>query len=127
MNCQQFIDKLDDYLDGELASTEHQTAIAHAQSCGNCQRRLARRHALRSALRDLPAPEPRPHFFDQALNHAYRSHSHRRRSYIAATALAAGLALWIGFGWLPNPLRPSEKPASVTIALAEARTIQIAF
>src|SRR5687767_678659 len=115
MNCQQFIEKLDDYLNGELTGTEHQTAIAHAHGCSGCQRRLARRHALRAALRELPTPAPNRDFFDEALRRAYRSHPHWRRTYVAATALAAGLALWIGFGWLPNSLRPDVKPASVTI------------
>lgn len=127
MNCQEFIEKLDDYLDGERTNTEHQTATAHTRDCSACQQRLADRGALRSALRGLPTPAPRHGFFDEALNRAYRSHPHWRRSYVAATALAASLALWIGFGWFPNSLRQSEKPANVTISLTEPRTIQLSF
>jgi hypothetical protein len=127
MNCRQFTEKLDEYLGGELVNAEHQAASTHAHSCSGCQRKLARRHALRSALRAMPTTEQPPEFFERAFRHAYRSHPHWR--YAAGAALAAGLALWLGFGWLPgSPTSSSnDKLASVTISLDEARTVQIAF
>jgi anti-sigma factor RsiW len=128
MNCHQFTETLDEYLGGELPHAEHVAASTHAHSCSGCQRRLARRHALRSALREMPVQERRPEFFERTLQHAYRSHPHWRQSYAIGAGLAAALALWIGFGWLPGPTHaPSNSLASVTISLDQPRTVQIAF
>jgi len=127
MNCQQFIGKLDEYLDRELAHPELEAAAAHADGCAGCRQTLARRQSLRTALRELPTATPRPGFFDEAMQHAYRTHAQSRRVYFIGAALAASLALWIGFGLFPNPLQSTEKLTSVTIALAEPRTIQLAF
>ena len=130
MNCRTFEDHLDEYLEGALAVNEYDTAAAHLQRCGDCQRRLARVQALRAALRNLPTPAPRPGFFEHALTRAQGSRAGRHPSwaYVTGAALAASLALWIGFGRLPDLLyAPAAKPIGVTIALHQARTVQLAF
>jgi hypothetical protein len=130
MNCQTFTDRLDEYLEGALASDAHEAAAVHLQGCADCQRRLARAQSLRAALRNLPVPAPRPDFFEQALAHAQAPHvaPRSRWAYMTGAALAASLALWLGAGWLPNLLHtPAAKPAGVMIALNEARTVQLAF
>ncbi len=130
MNCREFMDRMEEYLDGKPGSAGHDLAAAHLQSCTLCQQRIARVRALRAALRELPIPEPRPEFFDRALEHARQSHTapRSRWPYAAGAALAASLALWLGFNWLPSAL-PSraDKLAGVTITLHEPRAIQLAF
>src|SRR5258708_17451357 len=98
MNCQTFADRLDEYLEGALASDAHEAAAAHLQGCTLCQRRLARTQSLRAALRNLPVPAPRRDFFDQALAHAQAPHAvpRSRWAYITGAALAASLARWLG-------------------------------
>ncbi|HKQ31204.1 MAG TPA: zf-HC2 domain-containing protein, partial [Burkholderiales bacterium] len=86
MNCQQFIERLDEYLDGELTHPDHPSAISHAQSCSSCQWRLTQRQALRAALRELPVPSARPGFLDDALHQARRSYPRWRRSYVVGAA-----------------------------------------
>lgn len=129
MNCHDFMDRIEEYLDGSLGAVERETAAAHLTGCNSCQQRTARVQALRAALRDLPIPEPRPEFFARALIQAQQSHAGRRPRwpYLAGAALAASLALWLGFGWLPALLQTADRPIGVTIALHEPRAVQLAF
>lgn len=124
MLCAEFTERLDEYLEGALANADHEAAAAHLRGCADCQRRVARGQALRAALRNLPVETPRPEFFEQALARARGSNDARRWAWptLAGLALAASLALWLGFGWLPG-----ARLAGVTIALHEARTVQLAF
>lgn len=130
MNCQKFIEQLDDYLEGALAGAGHDAAAAHLHGCSDCQRRVARLQARRAALRSMPVPTPPPGFFERALRDASRSYQPNRRRWPQAVglALAASLALWLGAGWLPSALRaPAETPAAISIALHEVRTVDLAF
>lgn len=127
MNCHDFMDRIEEYLDGSLAAGAREPAATHLSTCISCQQRTARVQALRAALRDLPIPEPRPEFFTRALIHAQQSPPARRLRwpYVTGAALAASLALWLGFGWLLQPA--VDKPVGVTITLHEPRAVQLAF
>lgn len=130
MNCDAFEHRLDEFLEGTLADYEHEAVALHLQRCAGCQRRLTRVQALRAALRNQPVPAPRPGFFEQALARAQGPRAPRRApwTYAAGAALAASLALWIGFGQLPDMFGvPHAKPVGVTIALHETHTVQLAF
>jgi anti-sigma factor RsiW len=131
MNCREFQDQLDEYLEGALASTAHEAASAHLRDCARCQQRLARHHERRAALRSLAVPAPRAGFFEHALRQARRP-AHARAvlwTRLAGGAVAAGLALWIGFGLLPGtgPASGTRALSTVTIALHEVSTVQLAF
>jgi hypothetical protein len=129
MNCHHFMDQVEEYLDGSLGAAERENAATHVGGCISCQQRVARIRTLRAALRDLPVPEPRPDFFPQALAQARQTHHARssRWPYFAGAALAASLALWLGFGWMPALLQTADGPIGVTITLHEPRAVQLAF
>ena len=131
MNCQEFLGQLDEYMTGELEPHAIDAASTHLRACPNCQRRLARRHELRASLRSQAAPAPRPEFFEQALSHVRQSGPARFsfRPRLVGAALAASLALWIGFSWLPGtqPQTGSDKLAGIVIALHETQTVQLSF
>ncbi len=132
MNCQKFQAQLDEYMAGELEPRAVDAAGVHLRACPACQQRLARRHELRASLRSQIVPPPRPEFFGQALALARQSSAPARFSLwprLAGAALAASLAVWIGFGWLPGTRPPSgsDKLAGIVIALHETRTVQLAF
>ena len=50
MNCKEFLDRLDAYLDGEMAQPERQAFLAHAQGCSTCREELRCAEAIREAL-----------------------------------------------------------------------------
>jgi len=128
MNCREFHDHLDEYLEGVLAAPVQEAAGAHLHGCAHCQRRLARLHERRAALRSMVVPPPRPDFFEQALLHARRPAARVTLwTRLAGAAVAAGVALWIGSTFLPEPARDSGALTSVAIAVHESRTVQLAF
>lgn len=129
MNCQHFMDRIDEYLDGSLVAAECEKAMAHLADCNRCAQHVARVRAMRTALQSLPVPEPRPRFFEQALMQAQQRSRARFPgwTYVTGTALAASLALWLGFGWLPGLRQAADKPIGVTITLHEPRAVQLAF
>lgn len=127
MNCQEFLKQLDEYISGELEPRVVDAAGAHLRSCSSCQQRLARRHALRASLRSQVVPPPRPEFFGQALASARRSGPRSLWPRFVGAALAASLAVWIGFGWLSGPHSESGKLTGIVIALHETKTVQLAF
>lgn len=128
MNCRTFVERMDQYLNGTLDRAAHDAAGAHLRECADCQRSVAMLEALRAVLRDAPMPAPRPGFFDQALARAQAAQPRRRRywPYVTGAAIAASLSLWVVLGDRPN-LSPASTPASVTITLNQARTVQLAF
>ena len=131
MNCQEFSQQLDEFLGGSLAAGAVDMASEHLRGCASCQSRLVRLQALRAALRSQEVPPPRPGFFDQALRQARRSAPGgvARPVRVVGAALAASLALWIGFSWFPEqaPAPQSASVAAVSIVLHETRTVQLAF
>lgn len=133
MNCAQFRHRVDEYLEGSLG-IEHEPAAAHLRACPECRARVARLRALRMALRELPVPETPADLWQRALSRARAENpspaqplARPRWPYAAGVALAASLALWLGFGWLPASQRPSGDGAPVTITMHQPRMVQLAF
>lgn len=130
MNCREFHDHLDEYLEGALTASAQESAGAHLHGCTHCQRRLARLHERRAALRSLVVPPPRAEFFEHALRQARRPAARITLwTRLAGAAAAAGVALWIGSAFLPDPgpAPDSGELTSVAIALHESRTVQLAL
>ena len=85
-------------------------------------------------LRDYPMPAADAGFYDQALVRATHEGSRRQRNRWLLTgfgaAIAATLAVWIVGGMLlTNPQLPDDRATipGVTIALEEARTVNLVF
>lgn len=127
MSCRTFMQRMDEYIDRTLAQEVYEVAAEHLRECADCRRRVDQLRTLRAALRNLPAPAPDPEFLERALAYAQHTPPQGRRYwyYVAGAALAASVAVWIGFG-RPNVSNPSA-PVGVTITLNETQTIQLAF
>lgn len=130
MNCRDFEAQIDEYLAGELPPIATDAAGVHLHDCAACQQRIARRQALRAALRSQIVPAPRPGFFTQALLQAQQP-SRRwfaRWPRLAGAAIAASLAAWVGLSGLPGfSSSPRLEPMGVTIALHETHSVSLSF
>lgn len=128
MNCIEFKQRLDDYLDGELPAAEATAAAAHRRSCAHCDGLAGAEERLRQALRSLPAPAARPGFAQQALRNA-RGHHHRprQRAFLAGfgSAAAAALVLWLAV--LVPGRTPDAPAAEVALALEQAKSVNLVF
>ena len=60
LRCGEVLERLSDFLDGELEAVEHAAVVAHLAGCDTCARfggRMADAAAtLRTALRENPSP-----------------------------------------------------------------------
>lgn len=89
---------------------------------------------LLDLLKDYPTPQPEAGFYDRALARATHQGSRRLRNRWLATgfgsAIAAGLAAWLVFGFLlGTPAQDVPEPTipGVTIALEEPKTVRLMF
>jgi hypothetical protein len=108
MTHEACVDRLSDYLDGELPAHEHGEVAAHLAACGECRDVLAELQAVAfraAALRDddtAPAADLWPGVTKRIrLDRARRAH--RTFSFTLPQLVAAGLALMVlsgGLVWL---------------------------
>ena len=121
MRCEEMLQKLEAFIDGELAVTEKQAVDEHLRTCQTCRNGVARRLQLRQAALEafaVRAPdELRLGISHQAATTPRRSV--RRRVFMVALAAAATVIMAIGIGVQrrgrsPEPA-PFERPAAVIV------------
>jgi hypothetical protein len=89
---------------------------------------------LLDMLKEYPAPDAEPGFYDRALVRAVHKGSRRQRNRWMLTgfgsAIAAGLAIWaITAMLMTTPQLPDAEPAipGVTIAMEQEHTVRLVF
>lgn len=147
-DCQHARRTLEDLLDGYLPAESARATEAHLVACAACAREREGLLALRAALRELPVPEMRPGFADEALAAAAarggavmhlpqareRSPAHRwfakprRDTWFGAILGAAAAAALVVMLWgVPEHNPEPEAVAPFRIALFEPREIGVAI
>ena len=89
---------------------------------------------IQALLKDYPMPQATATFYDQALARATHEGTRRQRNRWMmtgfASAVAAGLALWIiGGFFMTAPILPGAEPGipGITMTLEEPRTVKLMF
>lgn len=87
MNCETFLNLLDDYADGLLSPDQAQQMADHARTCPHCQSIMVMRQDLRILATEDAVPE--------AFSFAWRSHiqAKKRRAHPALRVLASAAAV----------------------------------
>lgn len=132
MNCNDFYNQLDDYLDGTLSVAQQVSFREHAETCARCGQKLSKAEGLLADLKQMPMAGPSADFAERVLRQAVEQNvdHHHRRGFAAGfgSALVAGLALWFVVGVLPPQGEPTAPGQSlVTIALNETRDVKLVF
>lgn len=132
MACNRLNDRLDSYLDGDIAASELEALEEHVRGCPVCTELLVRERLMKRALREYPVAEPSDEFFEQALVRAASDSARDRRrsrwAIGAGSALAAGIAIWLAvIPQLRAPEPPVSPVATVSLALHETRTVKLVF
>jgi len=111
MNCRKCRDRLERYLDSELAAKERAELERHLESCADCRQQLEELKALSTVLQARPGNEPPPEFLAGFNDRFWQEVKRRRRmgsvvperrylslvwTRIAATAAAALLLIVVG-------------------------------
>lgn len=128
----QITDRLSEYLDDELASTERAAVDAHLAGCAECRAVLGDLRSIVAAAGRLPGSMPDRELWagvtdrigakDGVLPLAPRSR--KRFSFTAPQLAAAGIILMLLSGGLVSMLRPQTKPvATVTDAAPPATPV----
>jgi anti-sigma factor (TIGR02949 family) len=126
--CEETLDLLEPYLDGDLPATEAARLRAHLERCGACAAELGLASRIQRELRSLPQLDCPP----EVLERVHRTGrgevvpfaSPRRATGLRIAAAAAMLALAIGGGALfLHFQQPAERPSPQEVARAtrEAR------
>lgn len=133
MNCDQYHENLDQFLDDELETALLSEFQAHVKDCNDCTEVLRRKKDLRQALKSMPLPAPEEGFLDSVVEQALvRTHRNEKRFWSSAGiggAIAAGV-----IGWMVLTL-PADLPQgtdqlpldTVTISLNVEKTIKLTF
>jgi hypothetical protein len=124
MTHQEIIDRLEDYLDGELTTGENETIRGHLEGCAECTVRIAELGSLLQSLSNLPDsvepgkdlwPEIEDQIQPRGLSVAFgegRSPWFLRIKLAAAAVVLMALSSAVTSFWIQNrdPLdRPSDK------------------
>jgi hypothetical protein len=128
MECSEFDDIADSYLDGELLVETNHKVVQHLEGCDTCRRELASRRELRSRLRAAfygdASFSVRPEFEDrlradlrsQALSQAKAQPALFGRIGRWPIAIAASLLLAVGVGIFTLQQRRSSQPSPADVA-----------
>lgn len=85
-------EQLSAYLDGQLATTEHDFVLSHLEFCTDCRLELHELDAARTAIRSLPGIEP-PEFLSVHRERIEDERWTRRRIVTTSVGIAAAAAV----------------------------------
>jgi anti-sigma factor RsiW len=111
-------DELSAFLDGELATSEHQILSTHLQKCAECRHELQALDSSRTAVRSLPTLEP-PVLLDVE-REMVRSRLSPRRLVGAAVGVAAAITLVGALTGTTEPAQPVDLDAIADRHIARA-------
>lgn len=138
MQCREFREIADSYLNDELLVETNHGFLKHLESCAQCRRELAARREVRAGLRAAVAKSPdlqvRPEFAFQLRNNLKLQHAQTaHKSFFApvfslatrpqwlAAAAAACLVVALIIGFVALRIRQTSPNASPQIAQTERR------
>ena len=115
VNCDWVLDRIDPFVDGELATDDMESIEAHAASCRPCRGEIALARTLVSELRSLPALECPSSVVEEAAERAQAG----RRTGGRLDTFKERLRDWYGSLSIPVP-KPAMAVMIVIIVAATA-------
>lgn len=98
-NCDRVLEKMDLYIDRELADDERQRLLYHVGDCAECARELDARSGLKSRLKMAVSAEPMAVNLETRIRQALNTGARRARpGYFARIAMPVAAMLAIGVG-----------------------------
>lgn len=118
MRCNDVIELLSQYRNGELSPDRRAAVEAHLAGCGHCREALAGMEAALGYLHEL-SPEPAPPTLTAAVRARLQARPERPRAVLRRWALpvaAAGLLVVVAFGVMQMTAPKSAPPTAAMIA-----------
>ena len=133
MNCDNCIETLDRYLDGELGEAADRDLESHVDSCDRCSARLAQKRALRRALKVMPYVPPEHGFYDRVLEETVKTTQRNEAMFWGSAGLGAAVAASV-IAWLVLVLPADQMEdidalqlTGVSISLNVEKTVRVSF
>lgn len=132
MNCAQFQNMLDDYIDGTLTAIQFNRTQTHINECDHCQDVYAQANELLAVLKELPVPPATAGYEKRVLsfleNKQMKAKQDKSWIYAGFTgAVAASFALWLVFSPLSLFSNGSEKISTINLLVQKKQTIDLVF
>lgn len=125
MSCEEFRQKLDAYVDGELSRSEMEAVLDHAKACEACGEELKAAQMLKETLAHIDDDIVVPLQAQAAWRNAVRAESRRkntRKIMRVCSAAAAALVLALGIGLSVNPKSDAQPEISLARGMEYAET-----
>lgn len=133
MNCDQYRQSLEPYLDAELEASVARQLETHTAGCTDCADALAKQQQLRQALRSMPVTPPEDGFLDSVVGQTV-VRTHRNEAWFWSStgiggAVAAGVIAWFILALPANSPAPNSiaELETVAISLNVEKTFRLTF
>lgn len=132
MNCTQFQNTMDDYIDGTLSAIQLNHVQTHLNQCGKCRHIFIKALSLTAALKDMPVPSAKIGYEQRMLKFLEKKQpqkTHIQNWLIAGfgSAIAATFTLWLTFS-SPSIFSPNaENVNTVNLFVQKEQTVDLIF
>jgi anti-sigma factor RsiW len=121
MTC-EYIERLVEYLDGEMAEGEARELQAHVESCAGCRERMALLRRSYAALDALAAPEAPEGFAERVEARTTRRTFKVRKMLLSVLSAAAMVLLALGVYWAGG--ERGTEPGTTPVTSVEGLTAE---
>ena len=127
MNCTQYQNMLDDYLDGSLSVIQLNNTQAHLNACNDCHDIFSQSENILAVLKDIPVPPAKLGYEQRVLSFLDKKQNQSKNWFIAGfgSAIAASFALWLVLS--PLAIIDSKNINSVNLIVQKQQTVDLVF
>ncbi|MDH5516723.1 MAG: zf-HC2 domain-containing protein [Gammaproteobacteria bacterium] len=128
MKCKDVVSQIEDFVDDELSTSQHDLLRSHFESCGNCYQSWQQELIFRQVLKQYPLPPARAGLDRRAFSKLPRRPSVHKNAFIAGfgTAMAAAIVLAIAAS-LFLPQYSQQPVANIVLTLYESKKVNMVF
>lgn len=132
MNCQENLEKLNDYTDALIDDADRRVIEAHLSSCEPCRTTYEKEQSLREALRQLAIESPSSDFRERVFAKTYAHHARAKRFRYGmglGGAIAASFFLVLTSNLFFKPTQNIQQfdIPGMTISLNEVHNVKLIF
>ena len=130
MNCTQYQNMLDDYLDGTLSTIQLNNLHIHLNKCENCSNEFSQAEEILVSLKNIPVPPAKKGYEQRMLKFLEEKHIQKnpQRNWFMAgfgSAVAATFAMWLYFSPVATP--DLEEVSTVNLTVQQTHKVDLVF
>lgn len=132
MNCSQYQNMLDDYLDGALSTIQLDSLNGHLNNCEVCSSTFLQAKAVIQNLKNIPVPPAKNGFEQRMLKFLEKKQpkKYQQRNWFMAgfgSALAATLTLWLHFSPVSTFTQNIDEVSTINLTVKQSQKVDLVF